>query len=211
MTTTSQPFTRGDLGPRAMWIDTHASPVAPAEWAQVARDVIAGVTSAVPGASRIVIEFDDRRTSADAIASQLRDHAPSLATTREVAHLDLPVSYDGPDLESVAKICGLTPAEVVARHSSVTYRVAFCGFCPGFAYLTGLDPALHVPRLESPRTEVPAGSLAIAADYSAIYPTSSPGGWHLLGSCSTVLFDTQADPPALLRPGMTVRFEPEAQ
>ena len=96
----------------------------------------------------------------------------------------------------------------MSRHSDATYRAAFCGFAPGFAYLTGLDPALQLPRRATPRTRVPAGSVAIAAGYSAVYPTTSPGGWHLVGHTDAVLFDADRDPPALIAPGTTVHFVP---
>ncbi len=96
---------------------------------------------------------------------------------------------------------------VITRHTSVDYRAAFCGFAPGFAYLIGLDPQLVLPRRQSPRSEVPAGSVAIAAQYSAVYPRSSPGGWHILGSCDVEMFNPERSQPALLMPGFTVRFE----
>ncbi len=96
--------------------------------------------------------------------------------------------------------------EVVERHTAPTYRCAFCGFAPGFAYLTGLDPALHLPRRPTPRTRVPAGSVAIAAEYAAVYPSASPGGWHLIGHTDATMWDATRDEPALVRPGTLVRF-----
>jgi KipI family sensor histidine kinase inhibitor len=106
----------------------------------------------------------------------------------------------------VAAATGLEVAEVVDRHRRAAYRVAFCGFSPGFAYLTGLDPALHLPRRAEPRTRVPAGSVAVAGPYTAVYPRATPGGWHLLGTCGQRLWDPDADPPARLTPGTRVRF-----
>lgn len=123
--------------------------------------------------------------------------------------VELPVRYDGPDLEGVAKAVGLSVEEVVHRHRSATYRAAFTGFAPGFAYLAGLDPALRLPRRDTPRPAVPAGSLAIADAYTAVYPRRSPGGWHLLGTVDTMegsVFDLARDPPALISPGQRVRF-----
>ncbi len=119
----------------------------------------------------------------------------------------LPVRYDGPDLTHVADQCNLSVDAVVALHQRTTYRAAFCGFAPGFAYLTGLPQQLQLPRLDSPRSVVPAGSVAIAAHYCAVYPSQSPGGWLLIGHCDTELFDPSATPPALLVPGTAVRFE----
>lgn len=119
----------------------------------------------------------------------------------------IPVVYDGADLRQVAELAGLTVDEVIARHTRTELVVGWLGFAPGFAYLTGLDPALRVPRLETPRTHVPAGSVAIAGPYSAVYPAASPGGWRLLGRTETRVWDVTADPPSLLRPGTRVRFE----
>lgn len=120
--------------------------------------------------------------------------------------VEIPVVYDGADLDEVAAQTSLAIDDVVALHSGTVYRVAFCGFAPGFAYLTGLDQRLQCPRRSSPRREVPAGSVAIAAEYTAVYPTASPGGWHLLGHTDRSLFDIDRDPPAVLQPGDMVRF-----
>ncbi|MBW0254736.1 urea amidolyase family protein [Cellulomonas sp. PS-H5] len=120
----------------------------------------------------------------------------------------LPVRYDGADLAEVARATGLSEDEVVHRHAASEYTVAFGGFMPGFAYLTGLDPALHVPRRSTPRERVPAGAVAIAGEFAAVYPAATPGGWMLLGTCDVPLFDVDRDPPALLRPGTRVRFVP---
>lgn len=129
-----------------------------------------------------------------------------VAGGRPPAEVVLDVAYDGPDLAEVARLTGLTPDEVVAAHTGTDWRVAFGGFAPGFAYLTGGDPRLRVPRRPEPRTRVPAGSVALAGPYSAVYPRSSPGGWQLIGRTATPLFDLDRDPPALLRAGMSVRF-----
>jgi biotin-dependent carboxylase-like uncharacterized protein len=120
--------------------------------------------------------------------------------------VEIPVSYDGPDLALVADLTGLSPADVVAAHTGTPWTVAFGGFAPGFAYLVGGDPRLTVPRKTTPRTRVPAGAVGLAGEFSGIYPTSSPGGWQLLGRTDVVLFDPDADPPALLTPGTRVRF-----
>ena len=120
--------------------------------------------------------------------------------------VEIPVVYDGPDLEEVARLTGLSPEEVIARHTGAEHVAAFLGFQPGFAYLLGGDERLHVPRREVPRTEVPGGSVAIAGPYSGVYPRDSPGGWRLLGSTPSVMFDPAREPPALLAPGDRVRF-----
>ncbi len=114
--------------------------------------------------------------------------------------------YDGPDLADVAALTGLTEAEVIERHQAGDYRVGWLGFAPGFGYLTGLDPRLQVPRLDSPRLSVPAGAVAIAGGLAAVYPAASPGGWRLLGHTNAPLFDADRTPPSLLTPGQRVRF-----
>ncbi|MGW0479996.1 5-oxoprolinase subunit B family protein [Nonomuraea sp. NPDC003214] len=119
----------------------------------------------------------------------------------------VPVVYDGADLESVAELAGVPVDEVVARHTRRELVVGWLGFAPGFAYLTGLDPVLHVPRLATPRTSVPAGSVAVAGPYSAVYPAASPGGWRLLGRTGLRVWDVTARPPSAFRPGTRVRFE----
>jgi KipI family sensor histidine kinase inhibitor len=120
--------------------------------------------------------------------------------------VEIRVHYDGPDLSEISERIGLTPAEVVAAHTQTPWRVAFSGFSPGFAYLSGGDSRLQVPRRSEPRTSVPAGSVGLAGEFSAIYPRSSPGGWQLLGHIDEILWDVDRQPPALLQPGSTVRF-----
>jgi len=121
----------------------------------------------------------------------------------------IPVSYDGADLGAVAETLCLSIEVVVQLHGAVEYTVAFMGFSPGFPYLLAPErvPLLELPRLRTPRTEVPAGSVAVAAGYCGIYPRASPGGWNLLGRTEVVLFDPERERPALLEPGMRVRFE----
>jgi len=120
--------------------------------------------------------------------------------------VEIPVVYDGPDLDEVAQLTGLSPEEVIARHTGAEHVAAFIGFQPGFAYLTGADTLLHVPRRDVPRTRVPGGTVAIAGPYSGVYPRESPGGWRLLGSTTALMFDPAREPPALLAPGDRVRF-----
>jgi KipI family sensor histidine kinase inhibitor len=117
------------------------------------------------------------------------------------------VRYDGEDLQSMARMLDLEAAELVRRHAAAEYTVAFLGFAPGFAYLTGLDEALKLPRRADPRTRVPAGSVAVADGYTGIYPLATPGGWHILGRCEAMLFDPGRTTPALLSPGDLVRFK----
>lgn len=121
---------------------------------------------------------------------------------------EIEVRYDGADLGLVAELTGLSVDDVIAAHSAADYTVAFLGFLPGFGYLLGGDDRLRVPRRDEPRQRVPAGSVAIAGPYSGVYPRESPGGWRLLGTTTTTLFDPHRDPPALLAAGDRVRFVP---
>jgi KipI family sensor histidine kinase inhibitor len=120
--------------------------------------------------------------------------------------LTLEVDYDGADLAGTAAEVGLDTDALVRAHTAREYVVAFCGFAPGFGYLRGLDPALHVSRLAEPRTRVPAGSVGIAGEFTGVYPRQSPGGWRLLGRTDADLWDARREPPALLAPGTRVRF-----
>jgi len=158
----------------------------------------------VPGHTTLLLVWEARAPAPDAVARMVAGARAPAAPPPEGRPLTLAVRYDGPDLEAVAATLGMSADEVVARHRAGAYRVAFIGFAPGFAYLVGGDPALVVARRSVPRTRVPAGALAIAGPYTAIYPRAAPGGWNLIGSCDAVLFDTARRPPALLEPGARV-------
>lgn len=131
---------------------------------------------------------------------------PKALPAVEGRDIEIPVDYSGADLTFVAGATGLTVAEVVARHAGAEYVAAFAGFAPGYMYCTGLPRELWLPRRPTPRTSVPAGSVAIADAYSAVYPSSSPGGWHLLGTTDLTLFDLRKSEPALIRPGDRVHY-----
>lgn len=124
--------------------------------------------------------------------------------------VEIPVVYDGPDLADVADEWGVAVAEVPRIHAGTAFRVAFCGFAPGFGYLTGLPGHLHVPRRATPRTDVGAGAVALAGPYTGVYPRASPGGWQLIGRMPEPggLWDPAREPAALLVPGTRVRFVP---
>ncbi|MFB7666754.1 5-oxoprolinase subunit PxpB [Kitasatospora sp. NPDC056138] len=122
--------------------------------------------------------------------------------------VEVPTVYDGADLAEVAALWGVSPQAAVRIHSEPEYRVAFCGFAPGFGYLTGLPERYEVPRRETPRSSVPAGSVALAGPFTGVYPRASPGGWQLLGRTALTLWDIRREPPALLAPGVRVRFVP---
>ena len=164
------------------------------------------IAEVVPGARTVLVRLDDPARTAE-IGTWLTSLAPQpVEVASDTAVVEVPVVYDGEDLDEVALAGGLTPAEVIDRHSAAAYRCAFVGFAPGFAYLTGLHRSLHLPRRATPRTRVPAGAVAIAAGYTAVYPSESPGGWHLIGRTDVVMWDPGRDSPAAIRPGDTVRF-----
>ncbi|MFG1699010.1 allophanate hydrolase subunit 1 [Nonomuraea sp. NPDC049309] len=170
-----------------------------------------GVVEIVPGPETVLVVApgaDQGRLRAR-LESVVREESGRAAAGDEPERplVTIPVVYDGADLESVAELAGISVDEVIARHTGRELVVGWLGFAPGFAYLTGLDPVLEMPRLDTPRTSVPAGSVAIAGPYSAVYPTASPGGWRLLGRTSVKVWDVTADPPSLFRPGTRVRFE----
>jgi KipI family sensor histidine kinase inhibitor len=158
----------------------------------------------VPGARTVLL---DGIADPEEAARRIAGWAPPPATgTAEGPLVEIPTVYDGADLEDVATLWGVPPAEVVDRLAGAELRVAFCGFAPGFAYLAGLPDRWAVPRLDTPRPRVPAGSVALAGPYAGIYPAASPGGWRLVGRTSVTLFDIGRDPPALLAPGTRVRL-----
>jgi len=196
------------MGPTAVLVEGITSPAAYAiaVGLLVDRGELESVLDVVPAAETVLVTFStppDHCVIGPLLRS-IRADDPIIQSREAVV---VPVRYDGEDLAEVAAIVGLSTAAVAELHTSAEYVVAFCGFAPGFGYLTGLPEALHLPRRVTPRTRVPAGSVAIASEYSAVYPRSSPGGWHLLGTTSVAMFDAERVPPALLMPGVRVRFE----
>jgi 5-oxoprolinase (ATP-hydrolysing) subunit B len=173
--------------------------------ANLAEDPLPGTVEIVPAARTLLVRYD-ASTGFDQISAALAERSVTARPRESGAEVVVPVRYSGADLAEVAKETGLSEEEVVRLHSSAHYAVAFCGFAPGYGYLTGLDPRLHLPRRTAPRTRVPAGSVAIAGEYSAVYPRESPGGWHLIGRTDLVVWDVDRDPPQLLVPGTRVRF-----
>ncbi|MCK3768813.1 urea amidolyase family protein [Microbacterium aerolatum] len=173
----------------------------------LAWDGVPGIVERIPGARTVLVRFDPVRTSAAALASVLEateldaEHVPH---TREVT---VPVRYDGEDLTEAAGLLGVSAEELVNRHLAADWQVAFSGFAPGFGYIVSSDPLFDVPRRSSPRTRVPAGSVALAGQFTGVYPRESPGGWQLIGRTDAVMWDIDRDPPALLAPGTSVRFQ----
>jgi KipI family sensor histidine kinase inhibitor len=160
-----------------------------------------GVVDLVPGARSLLVVG-----GVAAVRAVLADADLTHPPAGEPREVTLDVRYDGEDLSLVASDAGLSTDAVVSLHTGAVYTVAFTGFAPGFGYLTGLPEPLRQPRLASPRTRVPAGSVGLAGEFTGVYPRVSPGGWRLLGHTTATLFDPHADPPALLAPGDRVRF-----
>jgi KipI family sensor histidine kinase inhibitor len=160
----------------------------------------------------LAVFYDSGRISYSEIAAKVLgvcERASIAAPAPEASRThDISVTYDGPDLEDVATSLGLSADDVIGRHLARTYTVDLIGFVPGWAYLSELDPALHLPRRAQPRPRVPAGSVAIAGAQTGVYPLVTPGGWHIIGHTDTVMFDPARDPPAIFRPGDKVRFVP---
>jgi KipI family sensor histidine kinase inhibitor len=161
------------------------------------------IVDLVPAARTILVTTTGR--TVDEVERWLLT-TPPVSTNVPSELVTIDVRYDGADLAAVAAQCDVSTDALIALHSGATYTCAFCGFLPGFSYLVGLDPRLQLPRRTTPRTRVPAGSVAIAAEFTAVYPSASPGGWHLLGTTDAAMWDDDRDPPALVPPGARVRF-----
>ncbi|WP_248960707.1 5-oxoprolinase subunit B family protein [Sphaerisporangium perillae] len=171
----------------------------------LAADPPNGVTDLLPAARTLLVRFE-RPAQREAVQSAILRARPAYGGRAAGGEVVVPVVYDGADLADVAALTGLSEREVVEAHTGTAWTVAFSGFAPGFGYLVGGDPRLAVPRRTESRVRVPAGAVALAAGFSAVYPRESPGGWQLIGRAEITVWDLAADPPALLRPGMRVRF-----
>ncbi|TFV64832.1 UNVERIFIED_ORG: allophanate hydrolase subunit 1 [Bacillus sp. AZ43] len=169
-----------------------------------------GVLDIVPAARTVLLVLDPARTTPDAVGEAVRRTTPRPPARGTGDVVELPVRYDGEDLAELAGLLGTSPEELVRRHTGAEWTVAFCGFAPGFGYLVQPGGAWDVPRRETPRTRVPPGAVAVAGEFSGVYPRESPGGWQLIGRTDVAVFDLDRDPAALLRPGVRVRFVEQA-
>nr|WP_156610520.1 allophanate hydrolase subunit 1 [Auraticoccus cholistanensis] len=165
-----------------------------------------GVVDLVPAGRTVLVVTDPGQTTLAAVEAWVRGTTPRPGARDAGERVEIPVVYDGEDLPDVARLLGCDEDEVVRRHTGTEWTVAFCGFAPGFGYLTADDGDWQIARRSSPRTRVPAGSVALAGEYSGVYPRQSPGGWQLIGRTELAVFDLHRDPPALLTPGTRVRF-----
>lgn len=164
----------------------------------------AQIADVVPGARTLLLVL--RAPLPAALEAALLEVQPQPVPTAAPELITIDVRYDGVDLVPLADRLQMTTEALVGYHTGQLWTVAFCGFCPGFGYLAPTRTAMRVPRHPSPRTRVPAGSVALADDWSAVYPGDSPGGWQLIGRTDHRLFDVDADPPSVLRPGLRIRF-----
>ena len=192
-------------GDRALLVELAGLPAVTALRTALEASPLAGQVDLVPAAGTVLVVLDRPPTEVDVVA--LRRLAPGPQPPDGAAPLvELPVVFDGPDLADVAELTGRSVPDLVHALTGTELTVAFGGFSPGFGYLSGLPEELHVARRATPRTRVPAGSVGLAGPYAGAYPQESPGGWQLVGRTDAVLFDVDRDPPALLRPGIRVRF-----
>jgi KipI family sensor histidine kinase inhibitor len=165
-----------------------------------------GVVDLVPAARTLLLRIDPAVTDVDEVARVVRRATPRPGRRPHAGDLEVPVTYDGEDLAEVGRLTGLGEHGVVEAHLAQEWTVAFCGFAPGFGYLVGTDQRLHVPRRDTPRTKVPAGAVGLAGEFAGVYPRESPGGWQLIGRTTLRAWDVERESPALLQPGVRVRF-----
>jgi KipI family sensor histidine kinase inhibitor len=192
-------------GDRALLVEVPDASAVGAVRAALERSPLPGQRELVPAARTVLVVLEREPTELDVAALRRLRPGPAEATGKGPL-VDLPVVFDGPDLAEVAALTGRDVPALVRALTATELSVAFGGFAPGFAYLTGLPADLHVPRRDTPRTRVPAGSVGLAGPYAGAYPQASPGGWQLIGRTDAVLFDVDRDPPALLVPGARVRL-----
>ncbi len=197
-----------DFGDSALMLQCASTAEVLAWAAQLRAAALPGVVDVVPAARTVLVKLEGTRFQG-AIRRRLRNMrvtAEEVAAPDRRADVVIDVVYDGPDLAEVAGHTGLTIAQVIDAHTGSLWRVGFSGFAPGFAYLVDGDARLRVPRRSEPRTAVPAGSVGLAGEFSAVYPRQSPGGWQLIGRTDAVLWDLERPAPALLTQGMWVQF-----
>jgi KipI family sensor histidine kinase inhibitor len=194
-------------GREALLVEVDDLDAALALYAALRTAALPGVVDLVPAARTVLIRLDPAVTSPAAVREATAGLSIEEQNRSDAGTVEIPVRYDGPDLAEVAERTGLSPDEVVALHTGSRWTVAFAGFVPGFGYLTGGDPRLDVPRRSSPRTRIPAGSVALAGRFSGVYPSDSPGGWQVIGSTTQRMWDLDRPEPALLVPGVEVIFK----
>jgi KipI family sensor histidine kinase inhibitor len=176
--------------------------------AGLADDPPAEVTEVVSGARTLLFRFDPAVTDAGRVRSLLSEVRPSRPADdgQQRTPVVVPVTYDGADLDAVTALTGMSRDDLVAWHTGQVWTSAFCGFAPGFSYMTGTAPSLDLPRRDTSRTAVPSGAVALAGEFSAVYPRTSPGGWQLIGRTEVPMWSLERTPPALAPAGVRLRF-----
>jgi KipI family sensor histidine kinase inhibitor len=167
---------------------------------------VPGLVDLVPALETLLVKFDPGIATPEQVCQDIRSRSPERAQRQTGEVLTVPVRYDGEDLAAVSSLLGISVAETVRRHTGQVWTVAFAGFSPGFGYLVGDAGGLQVSRRASPRTRVPAGAVALAGEFTGVYPRESPGGWRIVGHTTLKAWDLHRDPPALLTPGTRVSF-----
>ncbi|CAM1652815.1 Carboxyltransferase domain [Bartonella apihabitans] len=170
------------------------------------QEKLQAIVEIIPAARTLLIKFDPSLSDENTLETKIAGLKLEKGQQKSGKLVEIPVVYDGEDLDDVAALLKIDREEVIRRHVESHYQVAFCGFAPGFAYLTGGDPIFNVPRRASPRKSIPAGSVALAGKFGGVYPQPSPGGWQLIGRTNVKMFDLDRDPPSLLKPGDRVHF-----
>ncbi|WIM87067.1 allophanate hydrolase subunit 1 [Candidatus Mycobacterium wuenschmannii] len=196
-----------DYGDRALLLQFDSTAEVLAWSAALRAATMPGVRDIVPAARTVLVTLDGPGRQG-AIRRRIETLGVTVAAdaAAPAEPLVIDVVYDGSDLDEVARLTGLTAADVVEAHTAGPWSVGFCGFAPGFAYLVGGDDRLAVPRRDEPRPAVPAGSVGLAGEFTGVYPRRSPGGWQLIGRTDAVLWDLDRSEPALLTPGTRVQF-----
>ncbi|KAB1644717.1 5-oxoprolinase subunit B/C family protein [Gulosibacter chungangensis] len=193
-------------GERALLLEYQNLDAVLAHYAALTAARLDAVRELVPAATTILVRFDPRLTQARDLAATLRGVPAAEHVVSELPPVTIPVVYRGEDIEEIAGLLNVSVAEVVRRHTEATWQGAFAGFAPGFVYCVGNDPLFDLPRRPSPRTRIPAGAVALAGGFSAVYPRESPGGWQLLGRTPQRMWDLDREAPALIQPGQEVRY-----
>ncbi|MDM0000728.1 5-oxoprolinase/urea amidolyase family protein [Variovorax sp. J22P240] len=190
----------------AMLVELDDLPQTLALLASLQAEPIDGIEELVPAARTLLVRHRPAKLSQAALVERIGARSLTAQVERAATLIEIPVDYTGEDLDEVAQMLGLSRDEVIRRHTASEYTVAFTGFAPGFAYLSGGDPNLNVPRRTTPRTRIPAGAVGLAGPFSGVYPQASPGGWQIIGVTATPMWDLGREVPALLQPGFRVRF-----
>ncbi|MEP6797362.1 MAG: allophanate hydrolase subunit 1 [Lapillicoccus sp.] len=196
-------------GSTAILVEVDGLDEAVALYAALLDDPPPGVVDIVPAARTLLLVTDPAVGSLAEVERAVRSTTPREDQRAHAKLVEIPVTYDGDDLAEAADLLGCNAAELIRRHTAAEWTVAFCGFIPGFGYLTSPMWTAVVPRRSTPRTKVPPGAVALAGEFSGVYPRESPGGWQLLGRTPLTMFDPNRQTPAILRPGVRVRFVDE--